>query len=62
LYFLYSSPFLTFLNTDSDEEDSASASNTQKEKPASNIQKEQPKPHLSNGVAASPTSSRYSSL
>ncbi|CAL9219893.1 unnamed protein product [Arabidopsis halleri] len=46
-----------YFNEDSDEEDSASASNTQKEKPASNIQKEQPKPHLSNGVAASPTSS-----
>ncbi|KAF8093265.1 hypothetical protein N665_0385s0014 [Sinapis alba] len=46
-----------YFNEDSDEEDSASASNTQKEKPASNTQKEQPKPHLSNGVAASPTSS-----
>ncbi|XP_010443678.1 PREDICTED: serine/threonine-protein phosphatase 4 regulatory subunit 3 isoform X2 [Camelina sativa] len=46
-----------YFNEDSDEEDSASASNTQKEKPASNTEKEQPKPHLSNGVAASPTSS-----
>uniref|UniRef100_A0A1J3GYB5 Serine/threonine-protein phosphatase 4 regulatory subunit 3 n=1 Tax=Noccaea caerulescens TaxID=107243 RepID=A0A1J3GYB5_NOCCA len=46
-----------YFNEDSDEEDSASASNTQKEKPASNTQKEQPKPHLSNGVAASPASS-----
>ncbi|KFK38130.1 hypothetical protein AALP_AA3G073500 [Arabis alpina] len=46
-----------YFNEDSDEEDSASASNTQKEKPASNTPKEQPKPHLSNGVAASPASS-----
>ncbi|CAF1703561.1 hypothetical protein Bca4012_003772 [Brassica carinata] len=47
-----------YFNEDSDEEDSASASNTQKEKPASNTQKEQPKPpHLSNGVAPSSTSS-----
>lgn len=51
--------FLTHFNTDSDEEDSASASNTQKEKPASNAKKEQTKPpHISNGVAASPASSR----
>ncbi|XP_033146578.1 serine/threonine-protein phosphatase 4 regulatory subunit 3 isoform X2 [Brassica rapa] len=41
----------------SDEEDSASASNTKKEKPASNTKKEEPKPHVSNGVAASPASS-----
>ncbi|CAA7017092.1 unnamed protein product [Microthlaspi erraticum] len=46
-----------YFNEDSDEEDSASASNTQKEKPAPDTQKEQPKPHLSNGVAASPASS-----
>ncbi|WZY83419.1 hypothetical protein YC2023_029803 [Brassica napus] len=46
-----------YFNEDSDEEDSASASNTQKEKPASNTQKEQPKPHLSNGVAPGSTSS-----
>uniref|UniRef100_M4CAI3 Uncharacterized protein n=1 Tax=Brassica campestris TaxID=3711 RepID=M4CAI3_BRACM len=47
-----------YFNEDSDEEDSASASNTQKEKPASNTQKEQPKPpHLSNGVAPSSSSS-----
>ncbi|CAN6818331.1 unnamed protein product [Brassica oleracea] len=47
-----------YFNEDSDEEDSASASNTQKEKPASNTQKEQPKPpHLSNGVAPRSTSS-----
>ncbi|KAJ0244385.1 Binding protein [Hirschfeldia incana] len=46
-----------YFNEDSDEEDSASASNTQKEKPASNAKKEQPKPHISNGVAAIPASS-----
>ncbi|KAJ0249644.1 Binding protein [Hirschfeldia incana] len=46
-----------YFNEDSDEEDSASASNTQKEKPASDTQKEQPRPHLSNGVAPSSTSS-----
>ncbi|KAG2273465.1 hypothetical protein Bca4012_040300 [Brassica carinata] len=43
-----------YFNEDSDEEDSASASNTQKEKPDSNTKKEQPNPHISNGVAASP--------
>ncbi|CAF2373765.1 unnamed protein product [Brassica napus] len=46
-----------YFNEDSDEEDSASASNTKKEKPASNTKKEEPKPHISNGVAASPASS-----
>ena len=49
--------FLTQFCTDSDEEDSASASNTQKEKPASNTEKDQAEPHLSNGVDASPSSS-----
>ena len=52
--------FSTHFSTGSDEEDSASASNTKKEKPASNTKKEEPKPHISNGVAASPASSRYS--
>ncbi|CAN8269587.1 unnamed protein product [Cochlearia groenlandica] len=46
-----------YFNEDSDEEDTSSATDTQKEKPASNTQKEEPKPHLSNGVAASPASS-----
>ncbi|CAH8356619.1 unnamed protein product [Eruca vesicaria subsp. sativa] len=46
-----------YFNEDSDEEDSASASNTQTEKPASNTQKDQAKPHLPNGVDASPSSS-----
>ncbi|KAF3585033.1 hypothetical protein F2Q69_00032279 [Brassica cretica] len=46
-----------YFNEESDEEDSASASNTQKEKPASNTEKDQAEPHLSNGVDASPSSS-----
>ncbi|KAJ4893049.1 serine/threonine-protein phosphatase 4 regulatory subunit 3-like protein [Raphanus sativus] len=46
-----------YFNEESDEEDSASASNSQKEKPDSNTQKDQPKPHLPNGVDASPSSS-----
>ncbi|XP_048636035.1 serine/threonine-protein phosphatase 4 regulatory subunit 3 isoform X2 [Brassica napus] len=46
-----------YFNEESDEEDSASASNTQKEKPAYNTEKDQAEPHLSNGVDASPSSS-----
>ncbi|CAN7107667.1 unnamed protein product [Brassica rapa subsp. narinosa] len=49
-----------YFNEESDEEDSASASNTQKEKPASNTEKDQAEPHLSNGVDASPSSSSSS--